>query len=624
MYKQILFIFSILIFFNINSSFADSGELNKNVTESVTLKSLYTSYLMQNKTNDNNETSTTMNKSKNKDELNVGIIGGGIAGLYAAMIFDDLGIDYTILEASKERIGGRVYTHKFNDHKYSYSDMGAMRIPLTPLMDRIVSNKNYSLFSKLAKGGYKIPTVPFIMSANNEISYYNGVRYVKGQPVANPSDPFNYSDSNNGGPGTGIPDEYANRTIDSLINPVFYQFIYNLTVDFDNGFKQLLKYDSYSARDYLKTFYNYPHSVIDYIENLSTNTGRLDYSSITELLMTVFDFSGNDFICIDGGTSVITKSMSEIIKKKVEMGNLVTKITKSYNKKNGEIDGLNVHVSKDSIFGDGETETLKFKHVISTTTLPALQRIDTSDLKLPLKLKNAIRSLKYSGAIKLSINFKYRWWEDSEFMNGKPIRGGSSNTDLLVRQVVYPSYGINNGTKGISGTILASYTAGLESTRISSLIGKKDKERKLLNIVLSNLAEIHNVDFKKLKNLYKEHYFQSWENDEFSTGAFALFSTAQYTELFPSTAQSNVDGRFHLSGELTSVHHAWMIGAINSAYRSVDSILKNEGFDNLRLKLKENWGTIEEVESPNLDWYKYDPDLINHNNIQGKSIQRLF
>ncbi|EAL71868.1 hypothetical protein DDB_G0271476 [Dictyostelium discoideum AX4] len=626
MYKKILLIFALFILVNINFA---SSEFKKNETESANLKSLYASYLMKNNNNtkyNNNDNSNntniyndsvTKNKSKNKNELTVGIIGGGIAGLYAgmlfikSMIFDDLGIDYTILEANKERVGGRVYTHKFDDHKYSYTDLGAMRIPLTPLMDRIVSNQNYSLFSKLAKGGYQIPTVPFLISVNNEISYYNGIRVLKGSPVLNPSDPFNYSDSNNGGPGKGIPDEYANRTVDSLILPVFYQFINNLTVDFYNGFKQMLKYDSYSARDYLKTFHNYPNSVIEYIENLSTISGRLDQTSITELLMSVFDFSGEKFVCVEGGTGLIVKSMSQIIKKKVEMGSFVTKISKSFDKKNNEIDGLNVEVVRDSNFGGSDTEILKFKHVISTTTLPALQRIDTSDLKLPLKLKVAIRSLKYTGAIKLAINFKYRWWEDSEFMSGKPIRGGSSNTDLLLRQVVYPSYGINNGTKGVSGVLLASYSGGLESIRISSMIGKKDKERKLLNIVLRDLAEIHNVDLKKLKNLYKDHFFQSWDNDEFSSGAFALFSTSQYTELFPSTGQSHVDGRFHLSGELTSVHHAWMIGGLNSAYRSVDLILKNEGFEDLRIKLRNNWGTIEQAEYPSLDWYKYDSD-INH------------
>ena len=41
------------------------------------------------------------------------IVGAGAAGLYAAMILDDLGVEYEILEAS-ERVGGRVFTYRFN------------------------------------------------------------------------------------------------------------------------------------------------------------------------------------------------------------------------------------------------------------------------------------------------------------------------------------------------------------------------------------------------------------------------------------------------------------------------------------------------------------------------------
>jgi hypothetical protein len=52
-------------------------------------------------------------QSEAPGELLVGIIGAGAAGLYTAMILDDLGIKYEILEGS-DRIGGRIFTHDFN------------------------------------------------------------------------------------------------------------------------------------------------------------------------------------------------------------------------------------------------------------------------------------------------------------------------------------------------------------------------------------------------------------------------------------------------------------------------------------------------------------------------------
>ncbi|GJD05278.1 L-amino acid oxidase [Colletotrichum higginsianum IMI 349063] len=52
--------------------------------------------------------------------LKVGIIGGGAAGLYAAILLDSLGIDYDIHEVSG-RVGGRVYTHHFDQQAWDQS-----------------------------------------------------------------------------------------------------------------------------------------------------------------------------------------------------------------------------------------------------------------------------------------------------------------------------------------------------------------------------------------------------------------------------------------------------------------------------------------------------------------------
>lgn len=52
--------------------------------------------------------------------LKVGIIGAGVGGLYTALLLDSLGIDYDILEAS-DRVGGRIFTHRFNETAWSQS-----------------------------------------------------------------------------------------------------------------------------------------------------------------------------------------------------------------------------------------------------------------------------------------------------------------------------------------------------------------------------------------------------------------------------------------------------------------------------------------------------------------------
>jgi NADPH-dependent 2,4-dienoyl-CoA reductase/sulfur reductase-like enzyme len=52
--------------------------------------------------------------------IKVGIVGGGVAGLYAAILLDSLDIDYDIHEAS-DRIGGRVFTYRFNQEAWDRS-----------------------------------------------------------------------------------------------------------------------------------------------------------------------------------------------------------------------------------------------------------------------------------------------------------------------------------------------------------------------------------------------------------------------------------------------------------------------------------------------------------------------
>lgn len=79
-------------------------------------------------------------------KFKVGIVGAGCAGLFTAMILDHinkeipgLNIEYDILEAADEdRLGGRLYTHSFSGNKKDYYDVGAMRFPKIPIMERYV------------------------------------------------------------------------------------------------------------------------------------------------------------------------------------------------------------------------------------------------------------------------------------------------------------------------------------------------------------------------------------------------------------------------------------------------------------------------------------------------------
>jgi monoamine oxidase len=103
------------------------------------------------------------------------IIGAGMAGLYTAMILQDLKIPFEIIEAS-DRVGGRAYTHRFSETTefHDYFDVGAMRFPNNPIMSR-----TFELFEQVEIGSVKgdesnrKKLVNYKMKSHNTIMMYN-------------------------------------------------------------------------------------------------------------------------------------------------------------------------------------------------------------------------------------------------------------------------------------------------------------------------------------------------------------------------------------------------------------------------------------------------------------------
>lgn len=117
--------------------------------------------------------------------FHVGIVGAGMAGLYTAMILDSLEITYEIIEASN-RIGGRVYTHRFTDDPGDYYDAGAMRFPENPIMDlafdlfaRLKIEKNSGPVESQLQG----QLIPYYLEGPANPSYFHNILVL---PVVSP------------------------------------------------------------------------------------------------------------------------------------------------------------------------------------------------------------------------------------------------------------------------------------------------------------------------------------------------------------------------------------------------------------------------------------------------------
>ena len=136
--------------------------------------------------------------------------------------------------------------------------------------------------------------------------------------------------------------------------------------------------------------------------------------------------------------------------------------------------------------------------VINTTTLGALQKMDTTKMEFSYSLKAAIRSLHYDTSTKVAIKFSYPWW-----ITVKEItRGGLGKTDMPLRVCVYPSYNLHDTGESV---LLCSYTWGQDSERVAAYINEKPpkEQTELRDLMIYNLARLHSETEKDFTEMYE-------------------------------------------------------------------------------------------------------------------------
>jgi len=161
----------------------------------------------------------------------------------------------------------------------------------------------------------------------------------------------------------------------------------------------------------------------------------------------------------------------------------------------------------------GESTPRTYSHVISTIPLTGLRTIDLSGAGLNVMQKTALRKLQYGPSIKIGMRFKSAWWTEKF-----GIVGGQSFTDLPIRTIVYPSYGVDSATP--STVLIASYCWTNDAERLGSLIntGKTEYTEQLKELVLRNLAEVHNMPYDDLINEYEDMHAWDWNHNPLTGG----------------------------------------------------------------------------------------------------------
>ncbi|KAH7885591.1 hypothetical protein F5I97DRAFT_1830693 [Phlebopus sp. FC_14] len=570
----------------------------------------------------------------------VGILGAGVGGLYTALILDSLDIEYEIIEASKIT-GGRLSTYRFsNGKKYDYYDAGAMRFPL-PKKDDQGRYKNGApdpLSSKLIPYYYKARE-----GSKPGFYYFNGVS----QPVSDaPKGPFRAHEM-------GVDAAYIKATADAISSDVTKPFIRALVQDMKTGTKKgwevMKANDLYSVRAYMASKYlpsdnlqllpqHLPNNVINWCGLLGSSSGGYDraltesvFSSLSFAKVGDTDYGDVEWKCFEGGSETLTKKMEEYInglqgeKRRIHFCQRVTAIKQhdliidipvGFPKDNlpsdarkTSSDSVDLVVEEDGIVDDptghkkririvipsaavavsvNSGQTHVYSHVISTLPLPVLRAIDMRDAGMSVMQKNALRQLQYGPSVKIAVRFKEQWWTKE-----LGIVGGQSFTDLPIRTIVYPSYGVDSDTP--STVLMASLLLddGRGAPRSACCNERRESAERAC---ASQSRRFWRDNSRRCMSRIGPVTNMRWTDDFFS-GAFAYFGPGDFQDLYTSLSFPAANKRLHFAGEALSTRHGWVVGALDSAWRAVYEYLKVTKQDEKMKLFKELWGENAEWSS---------------------------
>ncbi|KAJ3505079.1 hypothetical protein NMY22_g17706 [Coprinellus aureogranulatus] len=530
-------------------------------------------------------------KSTHEGVVPVGIIGGGMSGLYTALILAWLKIPFQILEAS-DRVGGRCFTYNFEEGgEWDYYDVGAMRFPLPKEGEIGPHLRLKELFDLL-----ELPLFDYIYKTDAGLMYFNGVHSTIGD-----------EDSDFKAKELGVPAPYIAAGVDAICqdytSPLANLLLKDMETGSNEGWEQLKKeYDQYSTRSYLQLGYipskdlqdrfgipatGLPTSVINWLETFDNSTGSYD-RALTETILEALAFGAvgpkPEWHCIQHGTSVLPRAtLAKVSKWARDIPDMPSELI-VMNCPVTAIAPADPNDKSSPLVVTAGGQEYRFSHVISTVPLPNFTLINTSSLSLSTMQRNAIRQLQYGPSIKIGMLFKTPWWKEHKQI------GGQSFTDLPVRTIVYPSYGEGQS----SNTLIASYCWTSDADKMGNLINSGVDDL-LDDLVFRNLATVHRVDVDFIREQHVKTFSWNWNHNAWTGGAFAFFGPGQYEYLYDALNAPGADGRLQWAGELLSVRHAWIVGALDSAWAAVVKYLYlSDNTDKLE-DFYAKWGT-------NLEW----------------------
>ena len=483
--------------------------------------------------------------------LNVGIIGGGISGLYSALLLQKYvpDVKVTIFEASG-RLGGNIYTYNFSSEPNQYFEAGAMRIPLVEGHIPVFSLINY-LNEKVPKDPIQLIDYFYSCPSGNRV-LVNGTKQKDGR-VMN----IEYANKHCSELGFPTDSDKASLLLERALAPV----IKELAADFNATME---KYMHVSLHNYLSKDLGWSDSKIDYVEVMTCQTSFFQRGLLEIILFQCDITDAKAWKTIDSGMSKLIKLSSEVVM--MNGGNILL---------NANVESV-VYIDSDKV-KVGYTDmkqptpsklTYKVFDAIIMAIPPHSIRIMLERPRWSPELEYALRTMKSYQVTKIGLLFNTRFWESSNLQH-PPSHGGRSITDLPSTWIEYPSYGIGDSGKGVLH--IFCYIDGPMPLLSKSKLDK-------IRLILRDLQLLYpEVDIAKeyaggtdphTHKFLESSFVMEWALE---SPTCALGYPSQLCSLYPIMVQPQ--GGIYFAGCHLSIRNCWIVGAIESARRAVQQLL---------------------------------------------------
>ncbi len=199
----------------------------------------------------------------------------------------------------------------------------------------------------------------------------------------------------------------------------------------------------------------------------------------------------------------------------------------------------------------GEVRVATADYCITTIPLGLLSKLPTD---LSDRCKEAMAVARPSIVGKLALQMNRRFWEEDD-----DIYGGASTLGIPGHTVIYPSYGYF-GKKGI---IQSAYAFGRSGISLGELSLAEQAEQ-----AIERTEGIHPGQFRK--HYDGKAFSIAWHRTRYSEAGWSGWSPPDRLEHLPVLREPQ--GRTYFAGDCISSLSGWQVGAIESAWASIEKI----------------------------------------------------